>query len=470
MYENKCLYWEEGMLLQPQHFQIMGEQRTYSLATLAHMVQPFAYGIRTLRIAQETLPLGSFALEALDVVLPSGEHLILGENTFVPASNFFSQWTDAEAPLYVFLALPLTRYHEANVTASAQEQFPLAKTRYVALEEPQAVQDVHGGNARADVHFMHYNARILFSQQSAIQEENTFVLPLALLERHGDGVRLVTEYVPPCVNIRASKYLSELVQDIRNIVLARVKQLEDYKLISSGQDDASYAQNAITVRTLGLYTMLAALSQSLPLLEQYLEADAIHPWQVYGLLRQLVGQLSLFSADISALGENIQGQRTVPPYQHTELGQCFSAVHLIISRLMGSLATGPAHTLNFEELGQNQWFCRIPPHVCATPYSYWLQIRTGDNSAGLREHVERWAKLAPADQLTALITKSLPGLRIRAAETPPAGLPRRNDIMYFFIDQQDSLWGQTMISGQLGLFLPNMPAHVVIHLTVLQIS
>ncbi len=433
------------------------------------MVQPYAWGIRKMHVAQEALPLGSFALQELDVLLPTGEHLVLGENTFLPAGNFFESWTDADAPLHVFLSLPLTQYHENNVTVCAKEHFGTAKTRYVAPEDPEAVQNLHSGGTRADIHFMQYNARLLFSQEKHVQKDNMYIMPLALLERHGEGVRLGTEYIAPCVNIRASQHLFELITDIRNIVLARVKQLEDYKLLSGDKDDAAYAHNNITVRTLSIYSMLGALSQSLPLLDHYLETDAIHPWTVYGILRQLVGQLSLFSSDISALGENIQGQRTVPNYNHTDIGDCFTSVHFLISRLMGNLATGPAHTLAFENLGNGQWLCQIPPQVCAAPYTYLLQIRVADNT-DIREYVERLAKLAPTNQLTALITKSLPGLSIRAAQLPPAGLPRRNDIAYFYINQQDSLWAQTMLSGQLGLFIPGAQQILAIHLTLLQVS
>ncbi len=462
MYKNKNIYWEEGTLLQPQHFQLMDGRLAPMSSLLAQMATPFAYGIRHYAIREEALLTGTFSCSALDVFMPTGEHLILGENTILPPRAFLSVWTDPETPIDIFLALPIIVDHEHNVTVSTQEHFAQATTRFVTTEQPYTVPDMYGTNPRVDVRLMDYNARILVGSEVSTSQ-NVSVIPLARLLRDGDVIRLDKNYIPPCLNIHAIPFLLDIIQNIRNTLLARVTQLDDYKMIS--QHNSS--DTSLTTRTLELTHMLRTLSQYLPFIEHCLEADILHPWHLYGVLRQLIGELSLFSTELSALGENISGVRVVPPYNHLNVGACFEAAHMTISRLAGTLVTGPAHTLDFEEMDENTWFCRIPPHIRTSPFAWWLYIRSADEMEFMTDHVHKWAKLAPMEQLSTLVTRSLPGIALRPTETAPAGLPRRSDTLYFTLDQTDTLWTRVLTTGELGLFLPKTPQHIRVHLAIM---
>ncbi len=462
MYKNKSIYWEEGTLLQPQHFQTMDARLAPTCALLSHLATPFAYGVRSYGIREEALLTGTFSFSALDVLMPTGEHLVLGENTYIPSRAFLDAWTEPEEPLFAYLALPLMSPNERNVTVCAHELFAQATTRFVAQEHPTAVPNVYDGTDRADVRFMDYNARILVGKE-VHTAHNITTLPVARLLRDGDVIRLDKEYVPPCLNVHAIPFLLDIAQSIRNTLLARTTQLDDYKMLSIHNT----SEAGVTLRSLELTSMLRILSQYLPYIEHCLEADSLHPWMLYGVLRQLIGELSLFSTELSALGENMSGTRVVPPYSHANMGACFEAAHMTISRLAGALVTGPAHTLDFEEIDESTWFCRIPAHIRSSPFAWWLYIRSGDDMEGLTDHIQKWVKLAPMEQLPTLVTRSLPGIALIPTEAAPAGLPRRSDTLYFTLDQTDTLWSRVLTTGELGMFLPKAPQHMRIHLAIM---
>ncbi len=60
---------------------------------------------------------------------------------------------------------------------------------------------------------------------------------------------------------------------------------------------------------------LAVLNRYGPLLTHYLETPQLLPWHLYGSLRQLVGELSLFSDRCDMLGQTPDGRALVPAYK-----------------------------------------------------------------------------------------------------------------------------------------------------------
>lgn len=465
MYADRRIYWKEGMLLQPQHFQIADRRADRAIPFSG----PFPWGVRALRIREDALALQTFAVDELDMVLPCGERVILGENAVLVPRQFEAAWTSQSEPLLVWIGLAasapgLPDVAECDMTAEALAQ---ARARYVTPISPERVPDLHGEGPDADVRFLYANLRLIFGTETALLDSMPAV-PLARLIRDGSVIRLDPDYVPPSLELQSAPRLVEWMQGIRNIILARAKQLEDYKLLPPAGASSASDQITITARSLGLYMMLGALSRHIPLLDHLFEAPSVHPWTAYGALRQLVGELSLFSPDLFPAGDDASGRRLVPEYDHTALGDCFETIHLIISRLASTLITGPAHSFLFEEGPDGLRFCHIPPHVRPVPYRYWLQLRNSRELGALRELLLSRGKLAPSTTLPALVSKALPGVRLIPSATPPSGLPRREDTLYFAVDQDDTLWQSGIRSGELGLFLPGAPEGTTAHLTLMQ--
>ena len=203
-------------------------------------------------------------------------------------------------------------------------------------------------------------------------------------------------------------------------------------------------------------------------LEQFLDAPSIHPWPVYRALCRLVGELSVFSATLSALGETPQGTRALPPYDHENLQRCFQAACGIIARLVDTFVIGPAFTFALEKQGRPELLGTVMPQSArAGVYTYWLLVRTSQ-AEGMAERMERLAKLAPSESLDGIVAQALPGVRLRHSPQPPAGLPLRTDTLYFTIDQNDPLWRKIMQHGNLALMLPGPPEDLSVVLAVIQ--
>ena len=217
-----------------------------------------------------------------------------------------------------------------------------------------------------------------------------------------------------------------------------------------------------------LLAILGLLGRSIPELNRWLQAPSAHPWNVYGSLCRIAGELSVFAPDMSPLGETRQGARVIPPYDHTDLYGCFSAVARVIMRLVDTLVMGPQFIFDLEPAGTPGVFSAVMPRgaLSAGSYDYWLLLRSqrGKELAS----AAALGKLAPAAEMSDVVAQALPGVRLRRSEQPPMGLPRRGDTLYFRIDSNDPLWRRLERDGEISYTLPGAPDDLRVQVTVVE--
>lgn len=128
---------------------------------------------------------------------------------------------------------------------------------------------------------------------------------------------LLLSPAPSCISCSACESLSQLVREIRDQVTARCFQLEEHKS-RRGVQTAEFGS-----RDMVYFLALRSLNRYVPLLFHFTETDHIHPWNIYGVLRQLAGELSSFSERIGALGETGDGKSCCPNTTTWNFGNVF---------------------------------------------------------------------------------------------------------------------------------------------------
>ncbi|MBU3832527.1 MAG: type VI secretion system baseplate subunit TssK [Candidatus Desulfovibrio faecigallinarum] len=464
------LFWEHGTLLQPQHFQLLEMSRATDCALLASLSSPYPWGVRELQIDEDALALGIVSLKALDVIFPDLTHAVLGQNALIAPQNCAEFWPNREEALMVCLGLPALSHASPNVTELARlegEELARASTRFVASLDPEQRQDLLAGGAPADVRFMLLNLKLVFRQEDSERAPggDLALLPLARLHSNAGTIVLDKGYVPPCLDIRASKILQEYVKGVRNTLASRLQQFEDYKL-SARETSGRSGRLPLTIQSLALHTMLQVLARHLPLFEHVCETGFGHPWTVYAMMRSLVGELSLFSPNVNVLGKSRDGTNCLPAYDHLDPAGALGRAKALVSELAAHLATGPAHVLSFER--KADFWTLFLPEYARSDYDFWLQVRSEDVSflAGLASSGLRFAS---EDQIAALLSRSLPGVPL-TEETQPQGLPRREDTRYLLLGTASPLWSAIQQGGKAALFLPNAPEDTRVHLVLMSPS
>jgi type VI secretion system protein ImpJ len=447
---KQSIFWHQGLFLQPQHFQQMEMHQQFNLHSIVNTLNPYPWGVEHIEVVESAVNNRIAELRSLKLLLPDQTYLEYPGNTLVSSRSFDKVWTDPDLPFNVYLAIRRITPGEPNVTIiDATAQASEVRTRFISLSNPGEVSDLYSGTGQAVMPTVLDVARLIFESELA-GLDGYEVIPLMQLIVEGNQVRQADKQIPPLVRLDASLTLSHIVRDIRDDMLGRLRQLEEYKSprgMNVEDLDANFMMMMQAVQV---------LNRHVPALTHLLEVSHVHPWHVYGQLRQCIGELSTFSARFDVYGRLPGQEDGLPPYKHEALGPCFFRAREILSQLLTEISVGPEFhvTLAFQH---GMFSGTIPSDYFGKRNRFYLilqseAVREMDIQAFLGS-----ARLASADILPELIDHALPGLELLVLPGPPQGLPRRSDAHYFRIEQMSDGWEQIEQSGAIALDWPEAP-------------
>ncbi len=457
---ERPFFWHQGLFLQPQHFQLQDRYIQSLTVPLQTYLQPYFWGIGKLQIQDAAL--GNLSLQVLqgEFQFPDGTFVSLPENGLLDARSFSEDWIEGGKPLGILLGLRKWNPAGENVTVlSSLENIGDVATRFVTTTEPEDIQDLYqSGGASAQVKRLYHVMKIFWDSEE--EELGDYeLIPLASLIRHGEQIVRSDRFFPPCLSIDAVDPLMTLITEIRDQLTARSHLLEAYKR-ERGIHTAEFgAQDTIFLLA------LRSLNRYVPLLFQITEARIVHPWVVYGLLRQIVGELSSFSETVNVLGEYEDGSVLVPSYNHRKLHTCFLAVQNVLLRLLDEITAGPEYVLELIYDG-TYYSGELSTAMFETQNRFFLVLTTDQDPAVMLQSFTTMAKIGSRETLPLLIARALPGVKVNYQETVPQELPRRPGSYYFQIDHHSELWQQVQQSNQLAIFWDGAPADLKAELMI----
>lgn len=455
------LFWHQGLFLQPQHFQLQDQAVQSRLIPFQQYLQPHFWGAGSMEIEREALGNGSFSILEGHFLFPDGSYVELPGNGRIEPRHFSEGWLDGGKPLQVYLGLKKWQETEPNVTTvTGREDMTQAATRFIARPDAEEVRDLHGGGPDGQVKRLQYVLKVFWENERE-QLGDYLLIPVARLEKIGAGIRLSPSFVPPCLDICASASLEKLVREIRDQLAARGHQLEQYKQ-QRGVQTAEFGS-----RDMVYLLALRTLNRHVPLLFHLCESRPVHPWAVYGALRQLIGELSSFSLRVNHLGELDGGYQMLPAYDHTGIWDCFSAAQDLVVQLLNELTAGPDYVVRLDFDGV--YFAgELKPAHLDGGCRYYLSLKTGEEPQTLLASLETSAKLSSREHLPVLASRSLPGLGLIYLPVPPQELPRRANTIYFAVDNHNNQWDLVSRSHSLALYWDSAPEDLEVELMVVE--
>lgn len=456
---QRPLFWHQGVFLQPQHFQLLDRANQDLFIPYRKFMSPCFWGIGDIHIDKGALGTGSFNILKGEFLFPDGTYASLPGNALMEARAFEEDWVEGGKPFNVYLGLRNWEESRENVTVLPTLERPsLVTTRFVALADPDEIRDLHGGGPDGQVKMLHFAMKI-FWETEWDQLGDYQVIPLAQLQRFGSEIRLSEDFIPPCISFSASESLRKLVREIRDQVTARCYQLEEHKS-RRGVQTAEFGS-----RDMVYFLALRSINRYVPLLFHCSETDQIHPWQIYGVLRQLAGELTSFSERVGVLGELEDGKRILPEYDHRCLWECFSAAQNLISHLLDEITAGPEYIVRLIHDG-TYYATELRPAVFEGRNRFYLAIRTEEDPKSVLHSLENIAKLSGRENLHVLVTQALPGIPLECLQVPPQELPRRANTVYWAINHHDDQWSSVTKNRSLALYWHGAPEDVEIELMV----
>jgi type VI secretion system protein ImpJ len=455
---QRPLFWYQGLFLQPQHLQLLERSLQTLLVPFKDYLQPYLWGVCEAEIHKAALGTRAFGLGKGTFLFPDGAFAVLPGNALVAARTFDQAWVEGGRPFQVHIGV--RRWNDAggNVTVLPKlDNLADVSTRFVSVADPEEVQDLHSGGPVGQVKRLHYVLRIFWESEQD-QLADYVLLPIAQLERMGEEIRLSEQFAPPSLTISGCEPLMKLTREVRNQVAARGRQLEEFKS-QRGIQTAEFGS-----RDMVYLLALRSLNRYIPTLSHLLETPSVHPWDVYGVLRQLIGELSTFSETVNVMGESDR-DRLLPAYDHGDLWKCFAAAQGLVSRLLDEITAGPEHVLRLIYDG-TYFASELKATIFEGRNRFYLAIRTDEDPKSVVQAVGTIAKLSSREQLPLLIARALPGVGMEHLPVPPPELPRRAQTIYFTLDHHGDAWGFVEKGRNIALYWDSAPEELEAELMV----
>jgi type VI secretion system protein ImpJ len=459
MDNERPLFWHQGQFLQPQHFQLLERSFRSLLAPLHHFLEPHFWGIGQIEILTSTLGNRSFSPSKGNLLFPDGTYAVFPGNALVEARSFEEAWIEGGKPFPVYLGIKKWNDAGENVTVLDKlENLARISTRFVTTADPEKIMDLHSGGPPGEVKRLYYVLKIFWETER--EDVGDYVLvPVAQLERSGAEIGLVQRFIPPSLSIASSESLLKLVKEVRDQVAARSRQLEEYKR-QKGIQTAEFG-----TRDMVYLLALRSLNRYAPLLFHFTETQSVHPWTVYAVFRQLIGELSTFSERVNVLGESEGGVQGLPNYEHRNLWECFSTAQSLVSQLLDEITAGPEYVLRLLFDG-TYYATDLSPAIFEARNRFYLVFKTEEDPKVVLQSLATIVKISAREHLPILIARALPGIKMEHLPVPPQELPRRAQSLYFALDSHSDLWAYVEKGRNLALYWDSAPEDLEAELMV----
>jgi type VI secretion system protein ImpJ len=310
-----AVYWTEGMLLAPQHFQLASKRSEELLHYHASVLSPFHWGLIELDPPQ--LKDGELTILSLEAVMPDG--LIVSH----PGKGGSD------------LTIKLTEHIEA-IQGKAQTIFLTVEAHRKGVRFDQRYkhsnQQVNDETSAEDdlsveVEVLQPKIQLTFAGDLA---NSSIALPIARVEMGGNAV-VLSKYEAPWLQVRNGSVLHAICDKLA----AELRWKAD-SLAKSIKDSSESLHGAQLLET---RMLIHSMVSGLPALEALIDSDAAHPFSLYLALASIAGNLA---------------PGTVPPrlpaYDHDDLLRVFADVDRKIRKIMKQAIHAPfeLHTFDFR--------------------------------------------------------------------------------------------------------------------------
>lgn len=417
------------MFLRAQHFQQHDRYLERLVRSRVSGVRPYAWGLSQLRIDQDLLKTGRFALASCRGVLDDGTPFSIPEETEPPAPLDLAE---SVRNSIVYLALPV---RQSGTTEFASPDVREAVTRYVTADYEAIDTNVGADNAsRLQIGKL----RFRYALETEDRAGYSCIAVGRIIEVRADRqVILDPQYIPPCMNCDASPVLTGFLTELQGLFHHRGSAIAERVADTGGRGG---------VGEIADFLLLQAVNRYEPLLAHQATVAELHPESFFSLAVEMAGELATFTA-------KTRRPPTFPAYRHEDLTRTFAPV---IAELRQSLSAVLEQTAIPIPLQLRKYGIRVATLVdrsLLNTAAFVLTVRADMPAETLRRNFPNQVKIGPVEQIRDIVGASVSGVRIRALPVAPRQIPYHAGASYFELDKASPLWKQLSTSGGFAIYL-----------------
>src|SRR5215470_2237117 len=438
MRQLQPVVWSKGTFLTPQHLQTRDRFLESLLQFELEALNFCPWGLQELRIDQEALAAGNFALTHATGIFPDGLPFDIPDSDPAPAPKPLATCFEADqTSVDVYLAIPHHRERGLNVSIAERN----ADTRYVS--QVVDLRDENTGSSSKPVQLARKNMRFLAEGES---HEGCTYLRAARIKRTAAGtLQQDPQFVPPLLNIAASELLIGITRRLVEILAAKSS------ILAGGRRQRSASLADFTAADIASFWLLYTVNSNLPVLRHFFETGRAHPEKLYRVLASLGGSLSTFSLKIQP--------RDLPAYDHDELGPCFSDLDEKVRELLETVVPSNFVALPLKLVQPFVYATAIEEDKYLVGTKMYLAVNSTLNEIELAKKVPGLVKISSGTQLEKLKGSALPGIPLTHMSRPPSSIPMKLNFQYFSLNQSGPAWEAVGKARNLAAWVPgDIPA------------
>ncbi|MDR3212501.1 MAG: type VI secretion system baseplate subunit TssK [Azoarcus sp.] len=432
---NRVL-WGGGLFLRPQHFQQQALYVDNAIAETRQSVQRHAWGVRRVTLDAGALSTGNVRVDALDVVFRDGVRFCAPEREPVPLSRDLRATPQVNADTTLYACLPNLSLYGGN-TVDGKDGAPAARpARY--RNAHKNVTDLYTSAIETDLTALELDVRLMLEEENRDGYDS---VPIARLLKDAAGQwRADGDYLPPMVTVSASPALRSAVQ--RLIDILQVKN----EALSGTQRERAKNVMGYSSTDIASFWLLHTVNSHFALFSHLLNADPLHPEELYLALARLCGELLTFST--------IYKLADLPAYSHEHLTQTFPKLDKMIRELLDTVVSARYVIVPLTTPKPSFHIGRLESASLAENADFYLSVRGDMPVAKIIEEIPRQYKVGSPDDVDKILHSATRGVNLQPMQQTPTALPVHAGNHYFALEARGDLYTRMLQSRSVCIYTP----------------
>lgn len=416
--ETAEIHWHEGMFMLPHHYQAASSRRHNLECEKTTNLEPWWWGLVDLQINAGSLDGFRIKVDRAIFRLKDGTWINIPENGLIAEKSFASQQSQLDDSLAVWFAIIRPIPHTPIVHNQGEEDKGIPRTFVLRHNK---ILDENSGENEQEILSRIWNIQVFYGEHPGDKYEAIQIGELVWSSSKQPILK--TAFIPPILTLAASSYLNDRV---KNIVVKLTNQAAFL------QGEMSAKRISLTADPLRILANLSRLQLSSSyglVLQQMLNAQRIHPFQIYLELVRLIGEMVALYPDMEV---------TIPSYDHDNLTKVMDTIIKLVEQMIeGGVVVDYIHR-RFEIEG-DQRTCRIDKEWLEPEHGTAVQTYLCIASDMMESQVDAMlsdyrVKIAPPSRIEELIISRTRGLACQRLRRIPSGLPDKTGLHYYTID------------------------------------
>ena len=421
-HENKVV-WNEGMFLNPQHFQQQERYLERYVAGRTLNTELKLWGFTQLEVDQQLLKLNKFAIVKARGVFPDGTPFSIPETDPAPPVLQIAPGTNN---VVVRLALPVQRHGSVEVIEGEEDEADSARF----LSKEFGVRDNSAESVDAyPVRVGAMRTRLMLDSSDTSGFVSIGIARIREAQQE-QALELDDTYIPSQLMLTASDHLPRFLNELTALLHQRAESIAG-RLADVARGATAEVSDYMTLQFLNRAEVsVANLSRS----------PEYHPRDVYERLIAIDGELSTFVTERKR-------PRAYPAYNHEQLAASFDDIFASLRSSLSKVYEQTAIDMAMTERKYGIRVAEIKDRSLLSGSQFVLAVAADIDEETVRTRFPAQVKLGPVERIRQLVNAAMPGISLRALPVAPRQIPFRSGYTYFELQQQGPLWSELNQSG-----------------------